>query len=198
MRAARVATLLAILLALPDSVGAGTRIPVSSSDDATSPTANRIAAVTIIVYATNARLARVIVAYPPNPCAFVTEPTQLCSAAGAAVSAYDVLGQSVADACAGIPSDGSGAGFITDADAFASDTSLSGIANQLASIATVLGNADDRLASIRYPNPGPPGDPEAAALLALLAELATGDRIASAWLAVPPNPIFPPSPICPS
>src|SRR3990172_1722257 len=135
--AAAVAALLVVMVAVPGLAGADSRIPVSSVDDATSPVANRIAAVTNIISATNARLARVITAYPPNSC------TEFCPVADgfiAALSAYNALGESV----------------IADADAFAADTSATGIANQLASIATVLGNADDRLGGIRVPDSGPP------------------------------------------
>jgi hypothetical protein len=83
---------------------------------------------------------------------------------------------------------------ITDADAFASDMSQSGIANQLASIATVLDNADDRLGGIRLPNPGPPTDPEIVGALNTLAEaLQDGGGEAARWSGV----YFPPNPVCP-
>lgn len=193
-RAVRAAILLTALLALPGSVGAGTRIPVNSTDDATSPAANRIAAVTNIVHATNARLDRVIVAYPSDPCALVTEPTVLCSATEEVVSAYQDLYQSVACVLRGDPSDGLGDAVLIDADAFASDMSQSGIANQLASIATVLGNADDRLGGIRYPSPGPPDDPEIVGALGTLAEtVQDGGGAAARWSGV----VFPPNPVCP-
>jgi len=189
--AAAVAALLVVMVAVPGSAGADSRIPVSSVDDATSPVANRIAAVTNIISATNARLARVITAYPPNSC------TEFCPVADgfiAALSAYNALGESVAEACAseGGPSDGLGASVIADADAFAADTSATGIANQPASIATVLGNADDRLGGIRVPDSGPPESPEAAALNALSVVVSEGGNAAGGWLGAsfdyPPNP----------
>src|SRR3990170_2512713 len=117
--AAAVAALLVVMVAVPGSAGADSRIPVSSVDDATSPVANRIAAVTNIISAT-------------------------------------------------------------------------GIANQLASIATVLGNADDRLGGIRVPDPGPPESPEAAALNALSVVVSEGGNAAGGWLGAsfdyPPYP----------
>lgn len=190
-RAVALAALLALTLALPAAVGAGTRIPVNSTDDASSPTANRIAAVTNIVNATNARVLRVAAAYPRNPCNDLNpELLSMCLAAAGAVDAYSTLGQSVADACAAIPLSGPGDTVISDADAFASDTSTTGIANQFASIAMVLGNANDRLGGIRVPDPGPP-DLTALTALAAAVELggtAAAGCIGTAW---PPNPCTP-------
>jgi hypothetical protein len=191
IRAAVVAAMLTVVVALPSVAGAGNRIPVSSVDDATSPIANRIAAVTNIVNATNARLARVIAAWPPNPCA---EITPVCPASLTVVGSYSALGKSVAEVCGGTPGDGLGVAVISDADAFAGDTSTTGIADQLTSIATVLGNADDRLGGIHYPNPGPPSAPEAAALSALSVAIAAGGFAADGWIGYlggfnwPPNP----------
>lgn len=190
IRAAAVAAMLAVAVVLPVAAGAGGRVPVDSVDDATSPTANRIAAVTNIVVATNARLDRVITAWPPNPC------TGICPVDDGFVAArvaYEALGQSVAEACAGSPGDGLGDAVITDADAFAADTSQTGIANQLLSIATVLGNADDRLGGIRVPNPGPPESPEMVALVALAEAVDLGGAAAAGWSGVlwPPNPCVP-------
>jgi hypothetical protein len=184
------ATLIALMMALPGAAGADARIPVSSTDDTASPTANRIDAVTNIVIATNARLERVIAAHPPDPGAPEIGPVGLAFIA--ALGAYSTIGQSVADACAGALLDGPGDAVITDADAFAADTSATGIANQLASIATVLGNADDRLGGILSPTPGPPEAPEAAALDALSVAIYEGGSAAAGWLGAgfdyPPNP----------
>jgi hypothetical protein len=187
-----VATLLVLMLALPGMAGAGSRIPVNSTDDTASPAANRIDAVTNIVLATNARLTRVMTAYPPNPCA---EISALCPAALSVVGAYSTLGHSVACALEAVYADGPGDAVITDADAYAADISTNGILNQLASIATVLGNADDRLGGIRVPNPGPPEAPEAAALNALALAIADGGSAAADWLGTeyPPNPCEPPA-----
>ena len=191
IRAAVVAAILAIAVAIPGAAGAGNRVPVSSVDDLTSPTANRINAVTEIVNATNARVLRVAAAWPPNPCNDLNpELLSMCLAAGGAFAAYSTLGQSVADACAAIPLSGPGDTVITDADAFASDTSTTGIANQFASIATVLGNANDGLGGIRSPDPGPP---ELTALTALADAVESGGTAAAefAGTAWPPNPCTP-------
>jgi hypothetical protein len=187
------AAIVALALALPAGAGAGNRIPVNSVDDTTSSTAYRIAAVTSIVIATNARVDRVAVAWPPNPCAVITEPTELCSAALGVVGAYAELGQAIADVCAGSPLSGPGDAVISDADAYAADTTSAGIANQLASIRTVLGNANDRLGGIQMPNPGPPGGPEAAALNALSVAIFAGGTdalglVGGGGFDWPPNP----------
>jgi hypothetical protein len=187
------AALVALALALPADAGAANRVPVNSVDDTTSPTANRIAAVTSIVIATNARVDRVVLAFPPNPCALITEPTAVCDAAIDVIGAYSELGQAVADACAGSPLSGPGDAVISDADAYAADTTAAGIANQLASIRTVLGNANDRLGGIRTPNPGPPEGPEAAALNALSVAIFEGGTealglVGGSGFDYPPNP----------
>jgi len=193
VRAAAIAALFIVISASPAS--AVSRIPVHSTDDPASPTANRIDAVTNIVEATNARLERVASAYPPNPCADITEPTAFCDAAIGAFAAYSAVGQSVADACAGGPLDGPGDAVITDADAFAADMSATGLANQLASIAVVLGNADDRLGGILTPSPGPPDAPVTTSLGVLYAAIADGGTVAGGLLH-PPDPGFeyPPNP----
>jgi hypothetical protein len=187
---------LALALALPVGAGAANRIPVSSIDDSTSSTANRIAAVTNIVVASNARVDRVALAWPPNPCAGITEPSSLCTAALGVVGAYSALGQAVADACAGIPLTGPGDAVISDADIYAADTTAAGIANQLASIRTVLGDAGDRLGGITIPDPGPPDGPEAAALDALSVAIFEGgtdalDLVGGGGFDYPPNPCSP-------
>ncbi len=188
---------LPLALALPGAAGAGNRIPVSSVDDPTGPTANRIAAVTEIVKPTNARLVRVINAYPPNPCADLLEPTALCDNSEEVVSAYEALRQSVVEACDGRTAEGTGDTVVADADAYAGDTSMSGIANQLASIATVLGNADDRLRGIEMPNPGPPNTAEINGALNALAEaIDFGVTAATTWEV--PEVEFPPNPVCPA
>jgi hypothetical protein len=186
-----VATLLVLVMALPGVAGAGSRIPVSSTDDTGSPAANRIDAVTNIVVATNARLERVIAAHPPDPGAPEIGPVGLGFVV--AMGAYSALAQSVACALEGVYADGPGDAVITDADAYAVDMSTNGILNQLASITTVLGNADDRLGGIRYPSPGPPNDPEAAALSALALAISDGGSAAADWLGIfwPPNPCTP-------
>lgn len=192
----RVAAVVALLMLLtaPGAVGAGDRIPVNSVDDAASPTANRIAAVTNIVLATNARLDRVIAAHPPNPCLDITEPTPVCTGATAVFGAYDSIGRSVADVCFGGPADGLGASVIADADAYAADTSSTGIANQLASIATVLGNADARLGGIFVP-PSPVTPEDATALNALSVAVYAGGSAAAGLIGGvfnrPPNPCGP-------
>jgi hypothetical protein len=189
------AGLLLLAAVSPASAETGTRIPVNSTDDPASPTANRIDAVTNIVEATNARLERVASAYPPNPCADITEPTAFCDAAIGAFAAYLTLGQSVADACAAEALDGPGDAVITDADVYASDMSATGLANQLTSIVVVLGNADDRLGGILVPNPGPPEAPVTTALGVLYAAIADGGTVAGGLLH-PPDPGFeyPPNP----
>lgn len=190
-RVAVVATLLGLMMALPAVAGAGSRIPVNSTDDTGSPAANRIDAVTNIVVATTARLERVIAAHPPDPGAPEIGPVSFGFLA--VMGAYSTLGQSVACALEGVYADGPGDAVITDADAYAADMSTNGILNQLASIATVLGNADDRLGGIRMPSPGPPTTPEDAALAELAAAVDPGGLAAADWLGTfwPPNPCTP-------
>jgi len=190
VQAMMIAALLLLAAVSPAAAWTGTRIPVSSTDDVASPTANRIDAVTQIVEATNARLERVSSAWPPNPCAGVTEPTAFCDAAISALFAYSALGQSVAYACASGQLDGTGDAVITDADAFAADMSATGLANQLASIAVVLGNADDRLGGILAPSPGPPEAPVAGALNALSVAIYAGGSsdLLGGGFDWPPNP----------
>lgn len=101
-------------------------------------------------------------------------------------------GQFVVDACAADRLDGPGDAVISDADAFDADTRETGIANQLGSIATVLGNADDRLDGIVSPSPGPPDAPEALALNALSEAIFDGGSAAVGLTGgdfdPPPNP----------
>jgi hypothetical protein len=71
---------------------------------------------------------------------------------------------------------------IADDDRDAGDVSATGLANQAQAVATVLAQARHRLATIAdavLGTPGPPDEPEAAALTALYAEAAeTANRIA--------------------
>ena len=193
VQAMMIAVLLLLAAVSPAAAWTGTRIPVSSTDDVASPTANRIDAVTQIVEATNARLERVSSAWPPNPCVDLNPETlSFCLAAADVFAAYSALGQSVADACASEQLDGTGDAVITDADAFAADMSATGLANQLASIAVVLGNADDRLGGILSPEPGPPDAPVATALNTLSVAIFDGGSAAGELLGAgfdwPPNP----------
>lgn len=196
-RSALVGALL-LTIALPGIAGAGARIPVDSVDDPGQPTANRVAAVGNIVLATNARLGRVSTMYPdPGP---PGEPTPLFDAIIAARLAYAGLGTDIVAVCASRPISGIGAATISDADAYATDTSATGIARQVGSIATVLTNADRRLGSIFfppnpvYPEPGPPTAPTLAALGALYDAVVAGDGALAEWSGFPPNPIYPPNP----
>jgi hypothetical protein len=184
-----IAALLMLSVTLPAVAGAGGRIPVNSTDDPGQPIANRIDAVTNIVLATNARLERVVVAWPPNPC---TEIGPLCDSAYAALAAYEALGSSVDAVCSARPIDGAVRTTIADGDLYAADMTSNGIANQLASIAVVLGNADDRLGVI-FPSPAPPDAPTKAALDSLYEAISAGGTVAGALVFLdgyefPPNP----------
>ncbi|MDH4334676.1 MAG: hypothetical protein OEW24_05365, partial [Chloroflexota bacterium] len=149
--------------------------------------ANRIAAVGNIASVVNARLERVRAAYPPNPCA---EINAACDAANEALAAYQGLAEAVADACAGSGAAGPSDAVITDADAYAADTSANGIAGQLGAMATVLGNATDRLRGISVPSPGLPDIEALTALEGLVA--AGGASAAGFWGEFfPPNPCRP-------
>ena len=189
---------LLLTIALPGIAGAGARIPVNSVDDPGQPVANRVAAVENIVLATNARLGRVSTMLPnPGP---PGEPTLLVDAIIAAHLAYAALANDIVAVCNGRPIVGTGAATISDADGYATDTSQTGIARQVGSIATVLTNADRRLGRIFvppnpiYPEPGPPGAPTLAALGSLFVAVSEGDEALAEWLGVPPNPVYPPNP----
>jgi hypothetical protein len=184
-----IAALLVLSVALPGVAGAGGRIPVNSTDDPGQPIANRIDAVTSIVLATNARLERVVVAWPPNPC---LEIGPLCDSAFEALAAYETLGSSVDAVCRARTIDGAVRATIADGDLYAADMTANGIANQMASIATVLGNADGRLGVIS-PEPGPPDAPARAALQSLYAAISTGGTAAGGWVS-PDGILWPPNP----
>lgn len=165
------------------------RVSIFAGGDAGSPQAQRVDAVTNVVVAMNQRLERVIAAAPQNP---IVEPGPVADGFIAAYAAYSGLGQSVADVCAGVVSGSRTGDAIVDSDALAADMSATGIGNQLASIVTVLTNANDRLGAIFIPGAGPPEAPVAAALRALSQEVFAGGSAAAGWLGgafdFPPNP----------
>jgi hypothetical protein len=191
--AAVAAALLTLSLCIPGAVGAAGGAPADAANDPAETRASRIAAIARIVLAADARLERIILAYPPNPCALVTEPTGLCDAAVAVVAGYAAIGASVAEACGGSVQRAAGRpGTAADADAPAAASDASGTARRLAAIARVLRGADARLEAILPPGPVTPGSPEADALDGLSRAVHDGGRAAAGWIGGafdwPPNP----------
>lgn len=199
-RAATVAALLTLSLCIPGVAGAAgapgggaAGTPAAAPGDPGASLASRIASVTRIVVAADARLERIVAAYPPNPCAIVTEPTAQCDAAVAVLGGYAAIGESVALACgapalraAGRPSTA------TDAGVAAGGPGATALARRLAAIARVLRGADARLDAVLPPGPVSPGSPQAAALDALSRAAYAGGTTAASWIggafAWPPNP----------
>lgn len=167
----RSSLLLAVALVLTTAAAAhAAPLPVRSEDDQDAALANRIDAVTNTVAVMSRRIARIgglvgVAPGPPNAPLLEAQAQALALAA----LAEDLL-------CpAGRTGAGGAAAVIADDDRHADDASATGLANQAQAVATVLAQAGQRLARAAEPfyvNPGPPNDPEAAALTALYAEAA--------------------------
>ena len=183
IRAAVIAVMLAVVVALPGAAGAASRVPAS-------PTVRQIVVVTAVVNGTNAWLDLSSPSRPtraPSP-----EIDPVCLGFVQVLGAYEALGDTVADACEATR-DGLGDAVVTDAVAPAGDLRTRLIVRQLALITAVLGAADDRLIGILVPDPGPLDAPTAAALAALYDAVVDGGSAVGAWLDPdrsewPPNP----------
>ena len=87
---------------------------------------------------------------------------------------------------------GTGDASLVDGDAFASDTSSTGLVNQLSSVRAVGSEANARLIRIygSFP-PGPPTDEARTALIALRSDAIAGFEAITSRLG---DAVFPPSP----
>lgn len=135
------------------TIGAPERIPVSSTDDSTLSIANRIAAVDHVVVAMGGRLDRIVgtlpEGHPPSPILEGLSATR--STIGALIGTID------AQVCNQDGVIGTGDASLADADAFATDSTSTGLVNQLTSVRGVVNEARGRL--IRIAGAFPPGPP---------------------------------------
>jgi hypothetical protein len=152
-------------------------LPVRSQDDAAAPLASRIDAVRNVVAVMGARIVRIgdLVGTNPGP---PNEP--LLEARANAIAIAELSEELLCPTGRTIAAPGEG--LIADDDRDAGDASATGVANQAQAVATVLAQAQQRLATIAdavLGTPGPPDEPVAAALTALYVESAeTANRIA--------------------
>jgi hypothetical protein len=182
----------ALSLVLAAGANADERFPVRSADDTSQPLESRVAAIDAVLGPLSNRLERI--GTPPSP----IDPELEGALVGLEAEAH-VLAVNANCFAAGVPI-GTEVGITTivDEDAFASDTSSSGLANQASAIATVLNIADARLIRIATDwfqvDPGLPPSPVKAALSILEADayaLAVGAATIGGFE-------LPPSPICPA
>ena len=177
---------------LAAAVAAGDRIPVSSVDDTSISIANRIAAVDNVVVAVDGRLGRILGALPEGH-----PPAPIFESLTATRSSLDtIVGTIDARLCTTDGVIGSGDASLADGDVYASDTSSTGLLNQLSSVRGVLSEANGRLVRIygAVP-PGPPGDEARAALTAVRTHAVAGFDAIAGRLG---DAIHPPSPCAPS
>jgi hypothetical protein len=128
------------------------RLPVSSRDDGTAVLANRISAVADVVATMDGRLQRIQSATPPSP---ILPPSPIYPALLSVQDASAGLLASAAGIACGHAGAASGGETIADDDGRAEDTSSEGLLEQLGAVATVLGQANARLAgSPRSSKPG--------------------------------------------
>lgn len=144
---------LVILLTAGGTALASDRIPVSSVDDTSVSIANRIGAVDNVVVAMDGRLDRILAAlpagHPPSPIFESLAATR--SSFGTLISTID------ARLCTQDGVIGSGDASLADGDVYASDTSSTGLVNQLASVRSVTTELNGRM--IRILGALPPGPP---------------------------------------
>jgi hypothetical protein len=178
---------------LAAAVAAGDRIPVSSVDDTSMSIANRIGAVDNVVVAVDARLGRILAALPEGH-----PPAPIFESLTATGSSLDtIIGIVDARLCTTDGVIGTGDASLADGDVYASDSSSTGLVNQLSSVRGVLSEANGRLIRIfgAVP-PGPPGDEARTALSAVRSHAVAGfDAIANRLgdTIHPPSPCTPPS-----
>lgn len=175
------------------AVAAGDRIPVSSVDDTSISIANRIGAVDNVVVAVDGRLGRILAALPEG-----RPPTPIFESLDATRVSLDGIIRTVdARLCTTDGVIGSGDASLADGDVYASDSSSTGLLNQLSSVRGVLSEANGRLIRIygAYP-PGPSVDEARAALVAVRSHAVAGFEAISSRLGDaihPPSPCTPPS-----
>ena len=129
------------------------RIPVSSVDNTDLSLVNRIGAVDHVVVAMDARIDRIIGAYPPGPP--VRELDDALTATQA--SLHTLIATIDNRLCSQDGIIGPGDASLADSDVFAADQTKTGLTNQLSAVRTVLAEGTGRLVRIggNYP-PGPP------------------------------------------
>jgi hypothetical protein len=187
------ATVIGVVLSLglATAAAADERFPVRSGDDASQSLESRVAAIDAVLGPLGNRLERI--GLPPSPIDPELE--------GALVGLVGEAHRLAVDAdcfAAGVPIGTEvGATTIADEDAFASDNSTSGLANQASAIATILTIADGRLVRIAtdwfQADPGLPPSPVRDALALVEADafaLAVGAATIGGF-ELPPNPICP-------
>ena len=166
------------------------RLPVDSRHDETASLAGRIDAIANVVAVMGQRIVRIgdLAGSAPGP------PNEPLLAAQANALAIADLAEELLCPSGRIVA-GGGEVLIADDDRDAADTSATGLANQAEAVATVLAQAQRRLATIAdavLVSPGPPDEPETAALTALYAEAAAiVNRISDLLgldLLLPPGP----------
>jgi hypothetical protein len=122
-------------------------------DDPGLSIVNRIGAVDNVVVAMDARLGRILVALPVGhpPAPIFENLTATRSSLGVLIATIDT------QLCNTDGVIGSGDASLADGDVYASDTTATGLTNQLGSVRAVLAEANGRLVRIAgaYP-PGPP------------------------------------------
>ena len=190
---ALVRALSAIVLAsvlLAPTVAASDRIPVTSLDDTGASVASRIAAVDGVVVALGARLQRIIGAYPAGPPVIPIADGLRATRQSLAM----IVGTVDSRLCTQDAVIGTGDASLADGDVFASDTSSTGLVNQLSSVRAVASEANARLTRIyRSFPPGPPVDEARTALIAVRSHAVAGFEAITSRLgdaAVPPSPCF--------
>jgi len=181
----------ALSLVLAAAATADERFPVRSEDNTSQPLESRVTAIDTVLGPLGNRLERI--GLPPRP----IDPELEGALVGLAEEAH-VLAVDANCFAAGVPIGTEvGATTIADEDAFASDASTSGLANQASAIATILTIADGRLVRIAtdsfQADPGLPPSPVRDALALVEADafaLAVGAAIIGGF-ELPPNPVCP-------
>lgn len=181
---------LSAMVVLAAAVSATDRIAITSLDDASASMANRITAVDRVVVALDARLQRIVGAFPPGPP--VTPVADGLRATRQSLGT--IVGSVDARLCTQDAVIGLGDASLADGDVFASDISSTGLVNQLSSVRAVAAEANARLLRIygAYPA-GPPVDEARTALIAVrndtvAAFVAITDRLGDAVF--PASPCF--------
>ena len=183
------ATLVASTMLVATAV-ASDRIPVSSVDDTSLSLANRIAAVDNVVVAMDGRLQRIIGSMPPGPPVIPVADSLSATrqSLGAIIATLD------SRLCTQDGAIGQGDASLADGDLFASDTSSTGLLNQLSSVRGVASEANGRLVRIYIAFPaGPPVDQARTALIGVRTDAVAGYEAITARLGDathPPSPCF--------
>jgi hypothetical protein len=175
---ARLVAVLSLTAVLGAGIGAtvlaGDRIPVTSVDDTSLPVANRIGAVDNVVVTMDARLGRILAALPDGhpPAPIFESLVTTRSSLGSLIATIDT------QLCNTDGVGGSGDASLSDGDLYASDTTATGLTNQLGSVRGVLAEANGRLVRIAGAlPPGPPTHEVQTALSAVRASSAAGFEV---------------------